>query len=48
MSQPEYNDMETISRHTVDKKIKILSFNRTVALKDKQRKGAFNHSLSSF
>ena len=48
MSQPEYNDMETIYRHTVDKNIKILSFNRTVALKDKQRKGAFNHSLSSF
>ncbi len=31
MSQPELNDMETIYRNTVDKKIKLLSFRREAA-----------------
>jgi hypothetical protein len=31
MSQPEYNDMETIFANTVDKGINIIGFNRTVA-----------------
>lgn len=46
MSQPEYNDMETIYRNTVDKGIKILAFNPERAQKDKVRAGAFNHNLS--
>ncbi len=33
MSQPEYNDMETIYRHTVDKGIKLLEFSRPWAEK---------------
>jgi len=31
MSQPEYNDMETIFRHTVDKGIKLLALERAAA-----------------
>ncbi len=46
LSQPEYNDMETIYQNTVDKKIKILAFPRERAFTDKNRKGGFNHSLS--
>lgn len=43
MSQPECNDMETIYKHTVDKGIKILSFNSEWAQKDKAR--GFNNCL---
>jgi hypothetical protein len=31
MSQPDYNDMEVIYRHTVDRGINLLGFNRTAA-----------------
>lgn len=48
LSQPEFNDMETIYQNTVDKKLKILAFNRERAFADKDRKGGFNHSLSLF
>ena len=46
MSQPECNDMEKIYKNTVDKGIKILSFNHGRALADKDRLGGFNHCLS--
>lgn len=46
MSQPECNDMEKIYKNTVDKGIKILSFNHGRALEDKDRPGGFNHCLS--
>lgn len=46
MSQPECNDMEKIYKNTVDKGIKILSFNHGRALADKDRPGGFNHCLS--
>ena len=45
MSQPEYNDMETIYRNTVDKGIKILSFNPSQAEKDKAREGSFRGNM---
>jgi hypothetical protein len=47
MSQPSYNDMEQIYRATVDspRKIKLLMFASHRAEADKNRKGAFNHSL---
>lgn len=48
MSQPEFNDMEKIYQNTVDKKIKIVAFNRERAFADKNRKGGFHHSLSLF
>ena len=41
MSQPEYNDMETIYRHTVDKGIPLLGFNRARAEQDKGRQGGY-------
>ena len=44
MSQPECNDMETIYKHTVEKGIKILSFDAAQAQKDLSR-GGFNHNL---
>jgi hypothetical protein len=31
MSQPEYNDMEAIYRHTVDRGIKLINFSKTAA-----------------
>jgi len=43
MSQPSYNDMETIYRHTVDKGIRILSFDRRQAEQDKAR--GFRHCI---
>ncbi len=45
MSQPECNDMEKIYANTVDKGIKILSFEGEWAKKDKDRAGGFNHCL---
>ncbi len=47
LSQPQYNDMETIYANTVDKGIKILAFNRDYANKDKVREGGFHHNLHS-
>jgi len=46
MSQPEYNDMETIYRCTVDRGIPILAFSREWAEKDVSREGGFRHLLS--
>ncbi len=46
MTQPQYNDMETIYRNTVDRGIKILEFNKDRALMDKDRLGGFKHNLS--
>ena len=46
MSQPELNDMEKIYKNTVDKGIKILSFNSARANADISRNGGFNHCLS--
>ena len=45
MSQPEYNDMEKIYRYTVEKGIKILSFDGARAEMDKGRAGGFYHNL---
>ena len=45
MSQPELNDMETIYRNTVDKGIKLLSFNRHRAELDKNRPGGFSGNM---
>ena len=45
MSQPEYNDMEKIYRYTVEKGIKILSFDGARAEQDKGRTGGFWHNL---
>ncbi len=45
MSQPECNDMEKIYKNTVDKGIKVLSFERAQAEADKCREGGFNHCL---
>ncbi len=45
MSQPEYNDMEIIYKNTVDKGMKILSFEGKWAQKDKDREGGFKHCL---
>lgn len=44
MSQPECNDMEIIYKNTVDKGIKLLSFDASQAKKDLSR-GGFNHSM---
>ena len=46
MSQPEYNDMETVYRNTVDKGIKILGFSAGRASGDLSRPGGFRHCLS--
>ena len=45
MSQPECNDMENIYTHTVDKGIKVLSFEPSRAQNDKNRVGCYNHCL---
>ena len=45
MSQPHLNDMEKIYKATVDKGIKLLGFKKSVAQSDKERNGAFNHSM---
>ena len=43
MSQPEYNDMETIYRNTVDKNIKLISLDKETAIRDRKRlKGKVN------
>ena len=42
MSQPECNDMEKIYRNTVDKGIKILSFDRNWAT---GREGGYKHCM---
>lgn len=47
LSQPEYNDMETIYRHTVDKGIPLLGFNRARAEQDKGRSGGFGGYMHS-
>ena len=47
MSQPHYNDMETIYQSTVDRGIKILGFHRETALRDLSRAGGFHHNLHS-
>lgn len=47
MSQPHLNDMEKIYRCTVDKGIKILTFNRAWAEKDIVRPGGFHHQIST-
>jgi uroporphyrinogen-III decarboxylase len=46
MTQPSYNDMEVIYRHTVDKGIKLLAFDRARAEQDSVRNGAFSHHIS--
>ena len=46
MSQPEYNDMETIYRNTVDKGIPLLAFSRERAEADLGRPGGFHHWMS--
>ena len=48
LAQPQYNDMETIYRHTVDKGIKILTIDRNCALRDCGREGGYNHCLSTW
>ncbi|MBQ9785756.1 MAG: hypothetical protein IJW29_09660 [Clostridia bacterium] len=48
LAQPEYNDMETIYRNTVDKGIKILILSRDQALRDKDRAGGYRHCLSTW
>ena len=45
MSQPEYNDMETIYRNTVDKGIPLLGFSRERAEADLGRPGGFHHRM---
>ena len=47
MSQPHLNDMEKIYKNTVDKGIKLLAFNKQVALNDVTRSGGFKHNLSA-
>ena len=47
MSQPDYNDMETIYRATVDKGIPLLGFSRIRAEQDKGRLGGFSGNLHS-
>ena len=47
MSQPQYNDMETIYQNTVDKGLKILSFNYKRAQEDlATRQGGLHHNVS--
>ena len=46
LSQPHLNDMEKIFRHTVDKGINVLAFNKAWAEKLKNREGAYRHRLS--
>lgn len=45
MSQPEYNDMEKIYKNTVDKGIKILSFQKKQAEADIGRAGTFHSNI---
>ena len=47
MSQPEYNDMEIIYRHTVDQGIPLLAFSRPRAEQDKGRSGGFGGYMHS-
>ena len=47
MSQPEYNDMETIYRCTVDRGIPLLGFSKERAEQDVSRPGGFHHLISS-
>ena len=46
LSQPQYNDMETIYRNTVDRGINILALNRDRARDDLGREGGYRHRLS--
>ncbi len=46
MSRPEYNDMEIIYKNTIDKNIKLLAFNKSVAEEHLSRPGGFHHNLS--
>ena len=46
MGQPQYNDMETIYKNTVDKGIKLLAFNKKTAEEHLCRAGGFKHNLS--
>lgn len=46
LSQPQFNDMETIYQNTVEKGIKLLAFNRDRAALDVSRPGGFFHNLS--
>ncbi len=48
LAQAQYNNMETIYRHTVDKGIKILMLDRKQAFLDKDREGGFHHCLSTW
>ena len=48
LAQAEYNDMEKIYRHTVDKGIKILQLHRRQALQDRNRVGGYNHCVSTW
>ena len=45
LSQPQYNNMETIYSNTVDKGIYIVGFNRDRAREDLSRENGFNHCL---
>jgi uroporphyrinogen-III decarboxylase len=45
LSQPHLNDMEKIYRNTVDKGVKLLSFNRHRAELDKNRPGGFSGNM---
>jgi uroporphyrinogen-III decarboxylase len=46
LSQPEYNDMETIYRNTVDRGIPIIGFNAARAEEDVGRENGFRHLMS--
>ncbi len=48
IAQSEYNNMETIYRHTVDKGIKIMMLSRKQALADQNREGGYHHCLSTW
>ena len=48
LSQPQYNDMETIYRNTVDKGIKILMLPTQQPIIDKDRPGGFHHCMSGW
>ena len=48
LAQAEYNDMEKIYRHTVDKGIKILQLHRRQALLDRDRKDGYHHCVSTW
>jgi hypothetical protein len=45
MSQPECNDMEKIYKNTVDKGIKLLSFDRKAAMETASRSGGFKKCM---